>query len=327
MEKGLKAVENLAEKAAKTLKRAARDQALKERIQQSSELRPLLIKAAGRYVAGESREDGLAVVQALYEKGYAVSLEYIGENTADPGACTAAKNEFLRLIEAMASLHMAETISLDLSHIGLSVDRSLAQRHLEELAQKAKAHSMTLMISMEESAKTDDILAVYQAVSRTYPNVGITIQAHLLRSITDLEKLLEYPGRIRLVKGAYQEPASVAMPRSAQLNERYVRMAEQIIQKQHPLSIATHDEVLLKALEANGYLQAENVQLEMLQGVQPDLLKTYRAKGIRTSIYVTYGDEWHLYLCHRLAEYPENLYQLVIDLLEPEDESGGPSFY
>ena len=320
-------MEKLAEKVTKSLRRAARDEALKERIQQSAELRPLLIKAARKYVAGELREDGLAVVQALYEKGYAVSLEYIGENTADPGACTAAKNEFLRLIEEMARLHMAETISLDLSHIGLSVGRSLAQQHLEELAQKAKAHSMTIMISMEESAKTDDILAVYQAVSRAYPNVGITIQAHLHRSIADLEKLLEYPGRIRLVKGAYQEPVSVAMPRSTELNERYVRMAEQITQKQHPLSIATHDEALLKELEANGLLQADNVQLEMLHGIQPDLLKSYRAKGVRTSIYVTYGDEWHLYLCHRLAEYPENLYQLVIDLLEPDDENGGPAIY
>lgn len=299
------------------LKSIARNKQMKASLMNSKELSPLLLRAAQRFITGEKRNDGLLIAKQLIEKGYFISLEYIGENTTTLENSEQAKNEFLQLIEEMGAQSMKETVSFDLSHIGLNVDEETAYRHLIELVEKAQKYNMTLMVSMEEAARTDEILAIYKQIASQYENVGITIQAYLPRSIHDLNELLHYPGKIRLVKGAYQEPAHVTLSRSSELNHRYLQLAEQVIKAERSLSIATHDELLLAECEKQKFLQLPNVQTEMLYGIHPDLLKRLKSKGYQTSTYLIYGNDWYLYLCHRIAEYPENLYQAMIDLMNP----------
>ncbi len=212
---------------------------------------------------------------------------------------------------------MKSTVSFDLSHIGLSVDPETAYNHLLELAKKANLYGVTLMISMEESSKTDDILDIYKKTTKQYPNVGITIQAHLYRSNNDIQELVHYPGKIRVVKGAYQETADAAMSRSKELNNCYLKLVEQLIEANHPVSIATHDEMLIQEMEKRQYLNHPNVEMEMLYGIRPDLLRDLKSKGYNCKVYLTYGKEWYLYLCHRVAEYPENLYRAVTDMINP----------
>ncbi|MBP1931898.1 proline dehydrogenase family protein [Ammoniphilus resinae] len=307
------------------LKSIARNQHIKSYIQQSNELYPLLLKAAKRFITGESRIDGIKIANELISKGYFISLEYIWENTTDLKECIKAKDQFLGLIEKMGSLSMNQTVSLDLSHIGLSVNPGTASSHLLELAQKAYQHGITLMISMEESAKTDDILDVYKKTSKHYPNVGITIQANLHRSSHDIQELIHYPGKIRMVKGAYQESSDIAMSRSKELNNRYLDFIEQLIEVNHPTSIATHDEILIQEMRQRQYL-THNAEIEMLYGIRPDLLKDLRGKGYNCKVYLTYGQEWFLYLCHRIAEYPENLYIAVANMIDPPLLEGSSSY-
>lgn len=302
------------------LKAAARDERLKYAVQQSTELYPLLWKAAKRYVTGEKREDAIAAARNYLNDNYNISIEYIGENTTNLRDCQRAKDELLQVIEEMGILSLKQTVSFDLSHIGLSINAEIAYKHLEELTQKAQQYGITLMISMEESSKTSDIITLYKKIATEYTNVGITLQVQLYRTKTDLQELMQYPGKIRLVKGAFQESVDIAMIRSEELNKRYLAYVDQLVNANHPLSIATHDEMLIQEIERRQYLDNSNVEVEMLYGVRPTLLNELRRKDYRCRVYLTYGNEWYLYLCHRIAEHPENLYLAVTDIINESME-------
>ncbi len=131
---------------------------------------------------------------------------------------------------------------------------------------------------------------------------------------------MQYPGKIRLVKGAFQESIDIAMIRSEELNKRYLAYVDQLVNANHPLSIATHDEMLIQEIERSQYLDNSNVEVEMLYGVHPTLLNELRRKDYRCRVYLTYGNEWYLYLCHRIAEHPENLYLAVTDIINESIE-------
>ncbi len=304
------------------LKSIARDQGLKSYIQLSEDLYPIFMKGAKRFVAGGTRREGLERVMSLSNEGYEVSLEYLGENTSKEEECILAKNEFRDIINDLGAAELKATVSFDLSHIGMMVSEELALCHLKVLAKEAAEHGIQLMISMEESTKTDQILSIYKKASTEYPNVGITLQAHLKRSDRDLEDLLKYPGRIRLVKGAYQEPKELYIPRSAELDERYIEFVTTCVQHQHPLSIATHDENILMKLKEKGLLDGSTVEVEMLDGVRPDLKSSLKDSHVQMKVYVTYGSEWYLYLLHRIAEHPPNIYSFISDIIERKQGDG-----
>ncbi|WP_078554313.1 proline dehydrogenase family protein [Bacillus alkalicellulosilyticus] len=298
------------------LKSIARNQEIKAYFKQSEEIFPLIMKGVNRFVAGETRADGINRVKNLSSKGYKVSLEFIGENTTTEEECRLATNEFKTLIKELGDNQINATVSFDLSHIGMMISELLAISHVEELAKAAQVHGVQLMISMEESQKTDKILSIYKRISKYQKNVGITLQVYLHRSSEDLRELLQTSGKIRLVKGAYQEPEGIYIPRSRKLNERYIEFVSRCIERNHPISIATHDEQLLIQLKEEGYLYSKNVEVEMLDGVQCDLLKSLKEENIQSKVYVTYGTEWYLYIVHRISEYPPNIFTIISDIIE-----------
>jgi len=297
------------------LKSVARNLEMKQYIQRSPELYPLFLRAAQRFVTGEGRKEGLDVGELLMGKGYAISLEYIGENTTNADECRLAVQEFKGLIQECGQRGMASRISLDLSHIGLSIEPELAYEHLLQLAQEAKKYGLSMMLSMEESAKTDRILSIYKKAVVDYPNIGITLQAQLHRTPQDLSELLGYPGAIRLVKGAYQESDDCYTPRSEELNKRYLEFVDRCVLAGHPVSIATHDEEVVRQIAGRDYFRQAWVEAEMLYGIRPDLGKQLKESGYPVRIYLTYGAEWYLYLCHRIAEFPPNLYAAITDMI------------
>ena len=305
--------------ASEALKSIARNVSLKSSLQQMPTVYSALWSAARRFVTGETRKAGVDTAKVLAAQGYGVSLECIGENTATEQACQAAVDEFLALSQAIeaASLPKGTTISLDLSHIGLSVSQKLALNHLYRLAEETKLRGISIMVSMEESDKLPAIFEVYQQVAELYPHVGITLQAHLYRTQQDLDALVHLPGKIRLVKGAYQESDERAMKRSQALDERFLSFIQVAVSARHALSIATHDQQLLQEVERRGFLAVPHVEVEMLYGIRPDLLRQMKHAGYQTRLYLTYGTEWYLYLCHRLAEYPPNIYQALADCVQP----------
>jgi proline dehydrogenase len=305
--------------ASEALKSIARNISLKSALLQMPTIYSVLWSAARRFVTGETREAGIEIARVLANLGHGIFLGYVGENTGTEQACQAALEEFLAVSQAIetASLPKGTTISFDLSHIGLSVSQRLALDHFSYLAQETKGRGICLMVDMEESDKLEAILEVYQQVAAHHPHVGITLAAHLYRTPQDLEALIHLPGKIRLVKGAYQEPEERAMKRGEALDERFLSLVEMAVSAQHPLSIATHDHHLLQEVERRKWLAVPHVEVEMLYGVRPDLLRQMRQAGYQTRLYLPYGTEWYLYLCHRLAEYPPNMYRALADCVQP----------
>lgn len=306
---------------ADALKSIARNLEIKEYVQKSPELYPLFQSAAKRFVTGESKENGVSLGDQLIHKGYRVSLEFIGENTTNMEECIRAKDEFIALIKECKKHEISSRISFDLSHIGLSVDPDLAYQNLLEMAKEAESHDLSLMISMEESAKTDQILTVYKKVASEYSNVGITLQAHLHRTIEDIKELLSYPGAIRIVKGAYQEPSDICIPRSEELDQRYLELVALCVSAGHQVSAASHDDAIYKQIIERGYLQNPYVEAEMLYGIRPELCKQLKNDGLPVRVYLTYGVEWYLYLTHRIAEYPPNIYVAITDMIRGADDT------
>jgi proline dehydrogenase len=303
------------------LKSIARNLEVKKYIQQSPELYPLFQRSAKRFVTGESKEDGISVGDKLLHKGYRISLEYIGENTVNREECVRAKDEFIALMKECGNRGLNSRISFDLSHIGLSVDHELAFQNLLEMAEEAEKHDLSLMISMEESGKTDQILTIYKRVVVKYTNVGVTLQAQLHRTLSDLKDLLEYSGAIRIVKGAYQEPPDICIPRSEKLDQRYLELVDLCVKVGHQVSIASHDEAIYKQIIERGYLQNPYVEAEMLYGIRPELCKQLKDDGLPVRVYLTYGVEWYLYLCHRIAEYPPNIYVAITDMIRGDEDT------
>lgn len=306
--------DDLEKQFTETMKSIARRVDLKAYVEQTPSIYHMLQRAAAKYVTGDDRASGLQAGRTLVNKGYAVSLEYIGENATDLQSCEAAALEMKQLIQNLNERGIAARVSFDLSHIGLSVDDALAFKQLAALAEQTQRTGIELYISMEESAKAEAILAIYERAAAIYPNIGITLQAQLHRTTQYMNDLQASPGRLRLVKGAYQEPEQLAISRSDALNERYLHLLEQSIDKGHRVSIATHDERIVNEVINRGWAQKPEVEFEMLYGIRPDLSSKLKKAGYPVRIYLTYGHEWYLYLCHRIAEYPPNLYQAVIDI-------------
>ncbi|WP_337102712.1 proline dehydrogenase family protein [Paenibacillus sp. YIM B09110] len=308
---------NLEKQFSAALKSIARRKDLKAYVERTPELYMLLQQAASRYVTGETRQEGVAASRRLAGEGYKLSIEYIGENTTDADECVAAAAEMKALIQDLGRAGLPARVSFDLSHIGLSLDKELAYSHLMDMSAYAGTveTEIELFISMEESGKTEDILSVYTRAAATYSNIGITLQAHLNRTPQDLEALADSPRRVRIVKGAYQEPEDRAIHRSPALNERYLELVESAVRQGHHVSIATHDEAIVDEVLKYGWLSHGNAEFEMLYGIRRELGSKLKADGHSVRIYLPYGHEWYLYLCHRIAEYPPNLYRAVIDIV------------
>lgn len=306
------------ELARAALKRIARDERIKAYVKSDRRTYTLLLGAASRFIGGESLEECLPIAREINEASHVVTIDYMGESTRDSRDAAQAVSTVGDVIAAIPANGLDASVSLDLSHIGLAIDPGLALEHVRSLAAAAAEAGLELMISAEDSSRTDHILDIRRELGSAYANVGITLQANLHRTAADLHRIRELPGRVRIVKGAFEESRTVVLPRGAQLNDRYLHLVTTLLDRQHPVSIATHDtELLARILPlVDPSDTRETIEFEMLRGVGETLLGPIRAMGYRTRLYLPYGVEWYLYLCHRLAEYPPNLYRAVSDIVD-----------
>jgi proline dehydrogenase len=313
----------------KVFKSIARNLNIKEYVDNNPEIYSILLRASKRYITGEYRENAITCAKQFLTNGYFVSLEYIGENITDKNECIIVVNEFIKLIKEMKEnkINEGSTISLDLSHIGLSINKDFAFENIYKIASETKDLKINIMISMEESSKHVLIKEIYTKISKDYNHIGITIQAQIKESIKDIELFLKYPGKIRIVKGAYAEDKDKILSRGQELNEQYIKLVEMCINKNHDISIATHDKSLLNELIERKYFEKSNVEYENLLGICPDIIKDLKNKGYKTRIYLTYGKDWYLYLFHRLAEYPKNIYNAIVDCFYTERTNSIISYY
>ena len=303
------------ERAAHTLRILARDEALKAKMEADPLWFPILQRAAMRYIGGTNLAQCLQTIVDINAQGHAATADYMGESTRTEALAHIETEHFLELVQAIADKQLDCTISLDLSHIGLAVDPALGLANASRIALAARAIGSEVMVSMEGSERTDATLEAHRQLCEKFDHVGITIQARMQRTSSDLDALLKRPGRIRLVKGAYEEAEGIAHPRDSEaLTQAYRSLTVRLIQSGHACSIGTHDMQQLNW--AHDLLKGQpqqGVEFETLMGLGPEASRSMRERGYPTRQYVVYGKEWFLYVCHRIAENPTRLFDAFAD--------------
>ncbi len=298
--------------AADALRRLALDEGLKARVAADPALRTAVGRVARRYIAGTTADEALPEIARIVAAGHRCTADAMGESCRDAALASAETEAFLELARRIGDAGLDCSISLDLSHVGSLIDPELCLRNTGRIAAAAAAIGQDVMISAEGSDRTGLVLDLYRQLCERHANVGITVQARLRRSGGDLDAILRRPGgRVRIVKGAYDEPESEALRREdPALADAFVALAERVAEAGRPLSVATHDEEFVDRL---GGALASGGELEVLMGLDDGLLDRARAGGVATRTYVVFGEQWWLYVCNRLAEDPQRLLQALID--------------
>jgi len=302
--------------AAAALKKLAMNKACRDAFNEDALFFKLFEPAAQRYFLAANREALLPKLQLLNAKGYALSVEYVGEENADPAVVQRFVDEYLVAIQPFADAGLKPQLSFDLSAVGLAVSQETAYKNASTIIAAAAEHDLPVMISMEHAGAVDSILEVYGELAPAHANVGVTLQAYLHRTLDDLPKVLGYGRKVRLVKGVYNEPSEVALPRGEALDERYLHLLRRVLAAGVPVSCATQDPTLIPRILAESRLAA-NLELEMLHGVQPALLRQARQAGVPCRIYAVYGGSWYLHFLHRLAESPVEILGALADFSDP----------
>jgi proline dehydrogenase len=266
---------------------------------------------AKRFVAGETAEEFLAVAQSVNESGFAVACGILGEGVNDPAEASDAAQQYCDLLQAFADRKIDANVAFKLTHVGLDIDPELAYTNAARIARKALDTGNTMRLDMEQSRYVDATLGIYRRLRENYPNVGFVLQSYLMRSAEDLRNAMILGPNLRLVKGAYLEPADIAFPLKADVDENYARLAEDALAGEGYTAIATHDPVLIQRIvEYVEYLSLPKqgrFEFQMLYGVGTALAGKLAGQGYRVRLAVPFGGYWFPYLMRRLAERPANL--------------------
>jgi proline dehydrogenase len=302
---------------ADSLKKAALNEDAKEFILKNETLFKVLKKAADRYIGGETINETLSSVREWNQKGFDVTTDFMGESIRNEKDANDATTEFVNFAKAIGNEKLNSSISLDLSHIGLLVSKDLAMQNLKTICEQAEKINQEVIISMEGTDRTDNILNIYKETLKTHKNLGITIQAYLHRTKDDFKEVSGLTGSIRMVKGAYETPSGISIERGDKLDEIYLDYTEQLLSQNHKCSIASnHDKIHQETIKLIEKHKPTKYVLERLLGIRNEELEQFKNKGYNSRIYVVYGKEWYLYLCNRWAEYPLNIFQGIADIVE-----------
>ena len=274
-------------------------------------------RMAARFIAGEELEDALKVIRRLNAEGFMVTLDLLGESVQETAEAEAACQAYLRLLDRLAVERLNSHVSVKLTQLGLAIDEGSACRHLSLICECAARHHNFVRVDMEGSAFTEATLRVFRTVSAPRHVAGIVIQSYLYRSDKDVEELLKCGARIRLVKGAYDEPPAIAYRRKRDVDRSFSRLMEMMLSSGIYHAIATHDERLIGATQEYArvhHIPPERYEFQLLYGIRRDLQRNLLRQGARVRPYVPYGRQWYAYFMRRLAERPANLLFLLRNL-------------
>jgi proline dehydrogenase len=281
------------------------------RFRSFSERSSLGQRVSRRFVAGMTVEEAIAVAARLNAEGIEISLDSLGESVTEAVQAEASAAVYHRLLDEIAERKLRANVSVKLTQMGMERDPALAERLVGEMAAHAARSGSFVRIDMEGSAYTEATLALTEKLHRQSPGaVGTVLQAYLRRTEEDAARLLVQGIRIRLCKGAYKEPASIAFPAKSQVDANYVALMERMVTSGVFCGIATHDEAIVNTLcafAAEQQIDKRAFEFQMLYGVRRDLQRRLVAEGFGVRVYVPFGPEWYPYFMRRLAERPANV--------------------
>jgi proline dehydrogenase len=264
---------------------------------------------ARRFIAGETIEEAIEAARAVERGGRTHTLDYLGESVANLAEADAATRDYLRIVDAIIQAGIGRNLSVKLTQLGLDVDRGSAVDNLRRILDRAEGFFVRL--DMENSPYTEVTLDIFETLwQHGYRNVGVVLQAELHRTEQDVERVNKLGARIRLVKGAYREPKTVAYPRKADVDAAYARILKRLLLEGHYPAIATHDPVMIdltKRFAREHGIRPDRFEFQMLYGIRRDLQHALIREGYRVRIYIPFGRQWFPYFMRRLGERPANL--------------------
>jgi proline dehydrogenase len=267
---------------------------------------------AKRFVAGSTIDSAIAAVRELNANGITATLDFLGEDVLDRATALQTRDTYLQMLAAIAHSGVRSNVSVKLTAMGLLLSEDFALETLQSVLDasiRINANDPFVRIDMEGSAVTEATLRVFERAYATHRNVGPVLQAYLKRTPGDVERIIELGARVRLCKGAYDEPPQIAYKEMPAIREQYLRCAYALLQRGNYPGIATHDRRLIAAIQAfagdNG-IATDRFEFQMLYGVRPELQKRLVSKGYRLRVYVPFGTHWAGYFYRRIAERREN---------------------
>jgi proline dehydrogenase len=266
---------------------------------------------ARRFIAGETLDEALAAARAIQENGMLITLDQLGESVNNAAEADAATRTYLTVVDRIVSAGVERNISLKLTQLGLDLDRTTCLDNLRRILDAARSHDFFVRVDMENSPYVDITLDLFETIwNEGFHNAGVVLQSALMRSEEDVKRVNRLGARVRLVKGAYKEPAAVAYQRKADVDAAYIRIMQALLSEGTYPAIATHDTRMIDATKrfaAERGLGRDAYEFQMLYGIRRDLQAALLAEGYRFRVYVPFGTEWFPYFMRRLGERPANV--------------------
>ncbi|MBI4852853.1 MAG: proline dehydrogenase family protein [Acidobacteria bacterium] len=274
----------------------------------------LFKKITDRFVAGETIEEASLAVKELNKLNISASFDHLGEAIKSEEEAEAEVVEYGKILSKIDKDGLNSNVSLKPTQLGLSINPELGLRNIRRVVEKARAYNNFVRIDMEDSQYTTATIDMFKVLRKEYDNVGIVIQSYLYRSKDDIDDLLKCGARIRLCKGAYDEPATVAFSKKFDTDKNYIELSKTLLESGIYHGIATHDVKMIKAVRE--FSKEKNIpksayEFQMLYGVRRDLQLKLAGGGYGIRVYVPYGKHWYPYFMRRLAERPANVWFIM----------------
>ena len=267
---------------------------------------------ASRFVAGETLDTAIEAVRQLNAKGITATLDLLGESVRNEEEARESARAYIEMLDRIRESKLDANVSVKLTAMGLDISEELCVANMQNILDRARDHASFVRLDMESSDYTQKTLDLFY--ERLYPsyraNVGIVLQSYLYRTSADVEEANKSSARVRLCKGAYKEPATVAYPEKRDVDESYVRCMRTLLTNGHYPGIATHDEAIVRETRRfarDNDIRNDQFEFQMLYGVRRDLQEKLVREGYRMRVYVPFGTQWYPYLMRRLAERPANV--------------------
>ncbi len=271
----------------------------------------MFYRVAKRWIAGYTLEDVIRVAHEINDRRIRVIINRLGEHTPDRKLVQEYTQEYLRVLDRVEKEGVQGSISVKPSQLGLAISPSTFKENLNTVLDRAQDGGRFVWVDMENSPYTDGTLQVYAELYKGNSELGVCVQANMKRTEKDLETILSFGGKVRLVKGAYPESSEVAYRKRSMVDQSYKALMRMLFSRGHWFGIATHDEKMIAEAERLGREAGKNFEFQMLKGVRDDLKEKLVGQGYTVSDYVPYGPEWYNYSKRRLRERKRNILLLV----------------
>ncbi len=265
---------------------------------------------AARFVAGETIGQAVKVIKELNNKGLVVTIDYLGEFVDNEKEANEMAEHCIEAIEAIGKENLNSQLSLKLTSMGLDISDEIVLNNMNRIMEAAEKYNVFVTIDMEDYTRCEKTLEIFKQLKSRYNNIGTVLQAYLYRTVNDIQMLNEYSPNLRLVKGAYKEPAEVAFPEKKDVDENFKKIIRMHLENGNYTAVATHDDAIIeytKNLVKELGISNEQFEFQMLYGIRPDRQLEIVTEGYKLRVYVPYGTDWDGYFMRRLAERPANV--------------------